>query len=68
MLVEHVIIEEGNINIVEKFPSNKYDMYAVATGLSLAQARAMEQTIITAYGIDTLKNMINSISPKNGAI
>lgn len=41
-------------------------MYAVATGLSLAQARAMEQTIITAYGIDTLKNMINSISPKNG--
>ena len=34
------------------------------TGLSLAQARALEQTIITAYGLDTLKNMINSISPK----
>jgi hypothetical protein len=38
-------------------------MYAVATGLSLSQARALEQTIITAYTLDTLHNMINSISP-----
>ena len=47
----------------KKFPASKYTMYAVATGLSLAQARALEQTLITAYGLDTLKNMINSISP-----
>lgn len=32
--------------------------------MSKAQARAMEQAIITAYGLDTLKNLINSISPK----
>lgn len=47
----------------KKFPSGSYTMYAVATGLTLAQARALKQTIITAYTIDTLKNMINSISP-----
>lgn len=47
-----------------KFPENKYTMYPVATGLSLRNARALEQTIITAYTIDTLVNMINSISPK----
>lgn len=39
-------------------------MMPIATNLSKAQARAMEQTIITAYTLDTLKNMINSISPK----
>ncbi|MGI6746438.1 MAG: RHS repeat-associated core domain-containing protein [Acutalibacteraceae bacterium] len=47
----------------KKFPSNAYTMIPVATGLSLTQARALEQAIITAYTIDTLKNMINSISP-----
>lgn len=47
----------------KKFPSKSYTMMPVATGLNLAQARVLEQTIITAYGIDTLKNMINSISP-----
>ena len=48
----------------KRFPSSKYTMLPIATGLSKSQARAMEQTIITAYGIDTLKNLINSISPK----
>lgn len=47
-----------------KFPYKDYDMVAVATGLSLAEARALEQTIITAYSLDTLVNMINSISPR----
>ena len=46
-----------------RFPNSTYSIYAVATGLTLANARALEQTIITAYTIDTLKNMINSISP-----
>ena len=41
-----------------------YKMIPIATGLTRSEARAMEQTIITAYGIGTLKNMINSISPK----
>ena len=47
-----------------RFPSSKYTMMPIATGLSYAQARALEQTLITAYTLDTLKNMINSISPK----
>ena len=48
----------------KRFPKTQYTMYAVKTGLSLRQARALEQSIITGYSIDTLKNMINSISPK----
>lgn len=39
-------------------------MTIVATNLSLSQARVLEQTLITTYGIGTLRNMINSISPK----
>ena len=47
----------------KRFPKSKYTMLPIATGLSKTQARAMEQTIITAYTLDTLKNMINSITP-----
>ena len=50
-----------------RFPDKTHDKLAVATGLSLSEARAMEQTIITAYTLDTLKNMINSISPSKWA-
>lgn len=39
-------------------------MTIVAMNLSLSQARVLEQTLITAYGIGTLRNMINFISPK----
>jgi RHS repeat-associated protein len=46
-----------------RFPESSYTMMPIATNLTLAQARALEQTIITAYGLDTLENMINSISP-----
>ena len=48
----------------KRFPSNKFTMFPLKTGLSRAEARAMEQTLISAYTLDTLKNMINSISPK----
>ena len=48
----------------KRFPKAKYTMIPIATGLTLKESRALEQTIIMAYGIDTLKNMINSISPK----
>ncbi len=48
----------------KRFPKNKYDFYVVATDLSKESARALEQTLITAYSLDTLANMINSISPK----
>ena len=44
-----------------------YIMIPIATGLTKPQARALEQTLITAYGFDTLKNLINSISPKKWA-
>ena len=47
-----------------RFPTSKFDMVPIATNLSYKQARALEQTLICAYGIDTLYNMINSISPK----
>ena len=39
-------------------------MMPIATGLTKDKARAMEQTIITAYTLETLVNMVNSISPK----
>lgn len=47
----------------KRFPKSSYTMMPIATCLSLAQARALEQTIITAYTLDTLRNMINSIAP-----
>ena len=47
-----------------KFPKSKYTMMPIATNLTKEKARALEQTIITAYGLDTLCNLINSISPK----
>lgn len=46
------------------YPEKSYTMIAVATGLSKAQSRALEQTLITAYSLKTLDNMINSISPR----
>lgn len=48
----------------KRFPTSKYTMMPIKTGLTKNEARAMEQTIITAYTLDTLVNMINSISPK----
>lgn len=48
----------------KRFTSSKFTMLPVATGLTKTQARALEQTLISAYGIDTLVNLINSISPK----
>jgi len=53
-----------NKHTSKKFPKTKYTMMPIATGLSKSQARALEQTLITAYTLDTLENMINSISPK----
>ena len=46
-----------------KYPESRYDRVPIATNLNYRQARALEQAIICAYGIDTLNNMINSISP-----
>lgn len=40
-------------------------MLPVATGLSLNAARALEQTLIMAFSLDALLNIINSISPAN---
>ena len=48
----------------KRFPVSKYTMIPIATGLDRRCARALEQTIISAYTLDTLVNMINSISPK----
>ena len=52
----------------KRFPASKFTMMPIATGLTKNEARAMEQTIITAYTLDTLINMINSISPKKWSI
>ena len=76
----YVIVVNGTIDVVyvgitkrystrksqhqKRFPKSKYTMMPVATGLTKNQARALEQTIITAYTLDTLVNIINSISPK----
>ena len=47
----------------KKFPKEIYEIFPICTGLTKSAARAMEQTIITAYTLDTLINMINSIAP-----
>lgn len=47
-----------------KFPGSQYTIFAIATGLTYKEARAMEQTLITAYGLDALGNAINSIARK----
>ena len=76
----YVIVKNGTIDVVyvgitkryssrksqhkNRFPTSKFTMMPIATGLTKNEARAMEQTIITAYTLDTLVNMINSISPK----
>ncbi|MFA6661517.1 MAG: RHS repeat-associated core domain-containing protein, partial [Bacilli bacterium] len=46
------------------YPRSQYTMFAIATGLTYKEARAMEQTLITAYGLDALGNAINSIARK----
>ena len=45
------------------FPSATYTMIPVATGMTRNEARALEQSLITAYTLESLGNMINSISP-----
>ncbi len=48
-----------------KFPKRKFDMIPIVTGLSRADARALEQALITAFTLEALENMINSITMKN---
>ena len=47
-----------------KFPIASYTMVPIAWGLSRIQARTMEQTIITAFTLKNLRNIINSINEK----
>ena len=46
-----------------KYPSAEYEMIPVATGMTRNEARALEQALITAYTLEALNNMINSIAP-----
>ena len=46
-----------------KFNKNDFYMIPVATGLTKNESRALEQTLITAFTLEVLYNMINSISP-----
>ena len=50
-----------------KFDPNVYTMIPVATGLTYNESRALEQALITAYTLEALANMINSISPSKWA-
>lgn len=40
-------------------------MIPIVTGLSRADARALEQALINAYTLEALENMINSIAWEN---
>jgi len=46
-----------------KFDAITYNMIPVATNLTRKEGRALEQSLITAYTLESLANMINSISP-----
>ena len=46
-----------------KYREDRYAMYAIATGLTLDEARALEQVLISAYTLEGLMNLINSIAP-----
>ena len=48
-----------------RFTSADFTMTPVATGLTHNESRALEQTLITAYTLQALKNSINSIADKN---
>ena len=47
-----------------RYPISTYTMIAVKTNLSRAEARVLEQTLLTAFTLEALNNVINSISPK----
>ncbi len=47
------------------YKTSEYTMWPIATFLTLPAARALEQAIITAYGINNLGNTINSIAQLN---
>jgi hypothetical protein len=46
-----------------RFPQDDFTMMPIKTNMSLEDARALEQALITAFTLDALKNTINSISP-----
>ena len=48
-----------------RFPQSTYNMRPIASNLTLAQARALERTIINAYTLIALSNSINSIAQGN---
>lgn len=48
-----------------QYQKSEYTMTPVITGLTKEAARAWEQSLITAYTLDALKNAINSIAQAN---
>ena len=47
-----------------RYDPDSYNMIVVATGLTRREARALEQILISAFGLDSLNNMINSIAER----
>ena len=45
-----------------KYPEKDYNMIPVATSLTRQEARAMEQSLISAYTMEALDNQMNSIA------
>ena len=48
-----------------RFSDKLYTMLPIATGMTLDEARALEQLLISAYTLDALCNSINSIAERN---
>jgi hypothetical protein len=46
-----------------RFPQDDFTVMPIKTNMSLEDARALEQALITTFTLDALKNTINSISP-----
>ena len=48
-----------------RFPMSRYTMLVVATGLTLAESKALEEALIVAFTLDALQNAIHSIGEWN---
>jgi RHS repeat-associated protein len=60
---KHQVWKDPKYGYAPRFPERKFTMMPIKTNMSLEDARALEQALITAFTLDTLKNTINSISP-----
>jgi len=59
----HFATRKSAHNRDPRFAGREFDMFAVHTNMLLEEARVLEQALISAFTLDALTNMMNSIAP-----